>query len=109
MPAVFRLIQKGDAKKLSELMRRDPDFDVNQVLDKNGFTLLHHACWGKTNSAVIPLLLAHPDIDVNLKETVGLALFYLACAYGYTSCVREMLKDSRVNPNEPTNEGSTPL
>ena len=32
-----------------------------------------------------------------------------ACWSGHTSSVREMLKDSRVNPNEPQKDGSTPL
>jgi len=44
---------------------------------------------------VIPLLLAHPDIEVNLKDIYGWAPFDYACN-GNTSCVREMLKDSRV-------------
>ena len=34
---------------------------------------------------------------------------YYAYSEGSTSCVREMLKDSRVNPNEPHNNGCTPL
>jgi len=72
-------------------------------------TLLHAACWGSDDSsAVIPLLLAHPDIDVNAKEANGYTPFYCAC-FGRPSCVREMLKDSRVKLNEPDNGGRTPL
>jgi len=92
---------------LAELMRQDPGFDVN-VLDEYGNTFLHHACNRDHRSAVIPLLLAHPDIDVNVKDRDGHTPFFYAC-YGYTSCVREMLKDSRVKVNEPTNCGTTPL
>jgi len=58
---------------------------------------------------VIPLLLAHPGIDVNVKTKYGYTPFYLACVCGYPSCVREMLKDSRVKVNEPGNYGRTPL
>ena len=58
---------------------------------------------------MIPLLLAHPDIDVNVKNIDGSTPFYLACLYGSTSCVREMQKDSRVKVNEPNNGGFTPL
>ena len=61
-----------------------------------------------SRSAVIPLLLAHPGIDVNVKDEDGQTPFYIAC-YGRTSCVREMLKDSSVKVNEPNNYGSTPL
>jgi len=57
---------------------------------------------------VIPLLLAHPDMDVNVKNSSGSTPFYIAC-YGRTSCVRELLKDSRVKVNEPDNYGRTPL
>jgi len=65
-------------------------------------------CDRDSRSAVIPSLLAHPDIDVNVKTSSGYTPFYYACI-GRTSCVREMLKDSRVKVNEPKNEGCTPL
>ena len=58
---------------------------------------------------MIQLLLAQPDIVVNLRTKSGYTPFYLACARGYTSCVREMLKDSRVKVNERDNRGCTPL
>ena len=101
-------VQSGDAKKVAEMIRQDPGFKVNMDQDGNGLTLLHHACFDGKRSAVIPLLLAHPDIDVNLKNKYGQTPFYWACHFGNTSCVREMLKDSRVNVNEPS-YGYTPL
>jgi len=62
-------VMRGDAKELAELMRQDPGFDVNMdQSDGPGWTLLHHACNGDSKSAMIPLLLAHPDIDVNVKD-----------------------------------------
>ena len=70
---------------------------------------LHRACAVDSRSAVIPSLLAHPDIDVNLKTSGGSTPFFLACLNGHTSCVREMLKDSRVKVNERRNDGWTPL
>jgi len=101
-------VESGDAKKVAELIRQDPGFNVNMV-DGRGWTLLHHACCGTdSRSAVIPLLLAHPDIDVNVKTKYGETSFYLACR-GYPSCVREMLKDSRVKVNEASGVGYTPL
>ena len=98
----------GDAKRLAELMRQDPGFNVNQQ-DGYGFTLLHSACLGVKGSAVIPLLLAHPGINVNLMNRDGATPFFYACRDGYTSRVREMLKDSRVKVNEPGDGGYTPL
>ena len=90
-------------------MKQDPGFDVNLVVvDDYGDTILHSACQESNRSTVIPLLLAHPGIDVNVKNNGGQTPFYCAC-YGYTPCVREMLKDSRVKVNERNNDGITPL
>ena len=101
-------VYDGDAKKMAELIRQDPGFKVNMAVDGDGATLLHHACQGDSRSAVIPLLLAHPDIDVNVKNNFGQTPFYFVCT-GFASCAREMLKDSRVKVNEPAKDGYTPL
>ena len=97
---MFAAVQSGNAKKLVELIRQDPGFKVNTDLGY-GATLLHRACEDDRRSPMIPLLLAHPDIDVNAKNNVGSTPFLFACV-GRPSCVREMLKDSRVKVNEPT-------
>ena len=68
-------VKKGDAEELAKLMRRDPGFDVNLALDGFGRTLLHFACNVDSRSAVIPLLLAHPDIGVNVKNWNGFTPF----------------------------------
>ena len=101
-------VENGDVRELAELMRQDPGFEVNMAVHEDGATILHHACLQDSRSAVIPLLLAHPGIDVNLKDRDGYTPFYFACC-GHTSCVREMLKDSRVKLNEPPKNGWTPL
>jgi len=102
-------VESGDVKKLAELMRQDPGFNVNMAVDGFGRTLLHYACNGGRRSAVIPLLLAHPGIVVNAKNEFGYTPFSIASASGFVSSVREMLKDSRVKVNQPNNAGSTPL
>jgi len=98
-------VREGDAKKLAELMRHDPGFNT---VDGLGNTLLHVACFASQRS-VIPLLLAHPDVDVNAKNKGGWTPFYGACLCGITSCVCEMLRDSRVKVNEPNDDGHAPL
>ena len=105
---MFAAVRSGDAKKLAELMGQDPGFDVNMDQDGRGKTLLHITCCDDHTSPMIPLLLAHPDIDVNVKDRGGYTPFSYAC-WGSTSCVCEMLKDSRVKVNEPVASGSTPL
>jgi len=101
-------VKSGNAKELAELIRRNPGFKVNMDHGARQ-TLLHFACVEDRRSAVIPLLLAHPDVDVNVKNKDGWTPFFRACDGGHPSCVREMLKDSRVKVNEPTNIGRTPL
>jgi len=101
-------VESGDAKELAEMIRQDPGFNVNIAADASGFTLLHYACLGDSCSAVIPLLLAHPDMDVNVKDRSGYTPFSYACG-GRPSCVREMLKDSRAKVNESSKIGLTPL
>ena len=100
-------IKNGDAEKLAELIRQDPGFRVNE-LDGDGYTLLHFACLGSDRSPMIPLLLAHPGIYANMKDNYGCTSFSFVCS-GRPSCVREMLKDSRVKVNEPRSDGYTPL
>jgi len=99
---------QGDAKKVAKLIGQNPGFNVNMDQNAEGLTLLHNACNGYSGSTMIPLLLAHPDIDVNVKDRGGYTPFSYAC-WGSTSCVCEMLKDSRVKVNEPVASGSTPL
>jgi len=106
---MFAAVCDGDARKLSELIGQDPGFNVNMGQDEFGRTLLHFACLESGRSAVIPFLLAHPAIDVNLKSRNESTPFNYACRDGFASCVREMLKDSRVKVNEPRNDGFSPL
>jgi len=68
-------VRSGDVKELAELMRQDPGFKVNMD-HGSGDTILHHACLRDSSSAVIPLLLAHPDIDVNVKDKHGQTPFF---------------------------------
>ena len=69
-------VESGDAKELAELIRQDPGFNVN--MDHGyGWTLLYYACLDSRRSPVIPLLLAHPDIDVNVKPTMDTLPFFM--------------------------------
>ena len=64
-------VGSGAAKELAELMRQDPGYDVNMDQDGYGRTLLQEACLQDSRSPVISLLLAHPDINVNVKNKYG--------------------------------------
>jgi len=105
---MFAAVENGDALELAELIKQDPGFNINTNRDEEGLTLLHSACIYGRRSPVIPLLLAHPDINVNSRDIYGNTPFSWACR-GRTPCLREMLKDSRVKVNEPDTNGYTPL
>ena len=99
--------QSGDVEDLRENLRQNPTHDVNHRY-RGGWTLLHVACYNDSDS-VLPLLLEHPDIDVNQKDDWEQTPFILSFERGHVACIRRMLKDSRVKVNEPNDEGHTPL
>ena len=100
--------RNGRVEEVEEILRNNPTFNVNCRDEDGDQTALYHACKHDRGS-VVSILLAHPGIDVNVKDEFGCTPFYYACVYGSTLCVREMLKDSRVKVNSPNNDGSTPL
>jgi len=96
-------------EEIKDLLRNNPTLDVNSIQRKTtGTTLIHGACENGHDST-ISILLAHPDIDVNLKNNYGQTPFMSACLAGKTSCVRQLLRDPRVKVNEPSKDGETPL
>jgi len=101
--------ENGNAEELQEILRNNPNLDVNwRNENENGSTALKIACQNGHDS-IVSILLAHLDIDVNLKDLDGWTPFSSACWYGYTSCARLLLKDHRVKVNEPDKNGDTPL
>jgi len=102
----YAAASNADVEGMTRILRNNPNFDVNGRYDGN-WTALIEAC-AKGHDSIVSLLLAHPDIDVNLKSRVGATPLSYACG-GSTSCVRLLLKDSRVKVNEPDKVGYTPL
>ena len=97
----------GHVSLVQDILRDNPNIDVNQGDDTNWSPLMWAA--GSGFPEVVPLLLAHPGIDVNQKSHGGWTPFYRAALNGHTSCVRLLLKDSRVLLNERTAEGGTAI
>jgi len=64
-------------------------------------------CRGQVEIA--KLLLTHPDIDVNSKNTYGQIPILLGCWNGHVSVVELLLKDLRVDTTLDDNKGCTPL
>jgi len=99
----------GKVKELKSILRKNPSLNVNWKNEgESAWTALYAACENGHDS-VVSILLAHPDIDPNLKDEYGITPFMTACYNGNPSCVRLLLQDLRVMVNEPDNVGGTPL
>ena len=96
----------GNVEEVKEILMSNPNLDVNWK-DDAGWSALYIA-FEKDCDSVVSILLAHPDINVNLK-VYGSTAFKWACQGGRTSRVRLLLKDQRVGINKPDYQGHTPL
>jgi len=103
-PSCFVLAcETGDVQEIEEFLRRDPNFDVNCV---SGAAL--NTAFENGKGSVASILLAHPNIAVNLARSKGMTSFMLACCKG-DICIRLLLRDTRVKVSKRDRDGYTPL
>ena len=81
---LYFALKDGNVEEMMEILKNNPNLDVNST-DEN--CALYTAC-EHGYDAVVSILLAHPDIDVNLRSELGVAPFMVAGRYGYTTCFR---------------------
>jgi len=105
---LFWAANGGDVEEVKEILRNNPNVDVNWKDNATGTTALIRASMNGHDS-VISVLLAHPDIDVNVSDSEGETPLMTACGSERVSCFSLLLEDSRVKVNQPNNEGWTPL
>jgi len=108
-----RILWNGAAGGVSEdvilILKNHPLVDVNWKFDTlQGTTALHQASF-HGHSDIVTLLLAHPGIDVNQRDTQGSTAFMLACKNGKAGSVWPLALDPRVLINEKDRTGFTPL
>jgi len=84
---------EGRTNEVKDILTKNPTISVNWR--NSGRTALRVAC-ELDHDSVVSILLAHPDIDVNLQDDNENTPFTIACQKGTTRCVRQLLKDSRV-------------
>ena len=97
----------GDVAGILSRLRDNPRFNVNWT-DASLWTALHNASqYGHVE--VVKVLLAHPDINANLKNWRGQTSFSKGCEYARVSVVCGLLKDPRVNITLEDNAGRSPL
>ena len=105
---LYYAAEKGDVLAVKEMLKDHPALNVNWLDPRNGLTALHISASGG-HDAIVSLLLAHADSDVNKKSAGGGTPFMFACASGATLCVRLLLKDPRVNINEKDSNRFSPI
>jgi len=81
---------------VKEILRGNPGLEIN-FRTGNGITALHCAC-SNHHDAVVSILLAHPNIEVNSMDKVGSTPFMQNCRSEKSlGCLRLLLMDSRVD------------
>jgi hypothetical protein len=98
----------GNLSKVKKFLGDNPTFDVNYVLDGNGRTALHLACF-HGHHEVVSVLVVHSQINVNQKTNYGDTPFLLGCLNGRVKVVKVLLKDHRVDINMAYDDGCIPL
>jgi hypothetical protein len=71
------------------------------VLAPDGSTALHEAA-SLGNAAAVSVLLAHPGINVNLRDSIDCTAFMCAFEHGSVEVAGLMAQDSRVDVNIPS-------
>jgi len=105
----YSAAEGGKVEEVKDILRKNPSLNVNWKTEgRYGYTALFAACW-KGRDSVVSILLAHPDIDPNLKDENGNTPFMIASWNGNPSCVRLLLQDQLVMVNQPSDYGETPL
>jgi len=82
----FAAAESGNVEEVKQILRKHPNLNVNWGNeDDEGSTALIIAC-DNGHDSIVSILLAHPDIDVNLKNSFGQTPFMWACCNGNTLC-----------------------
>ena len=78
-----------------DLLLSQPGVNVNWVNNNDGWTALHYA-WYYNNVEGLKMLLAHPSMNShNVKNRDGRTPLMVAINSGYTSYIKELLKNER--------------
>ena len=91
--------------EVSSLLRDHPDINVNWTDEYQEAALHITSLYGHVE--IVKLLLAHPTINVNLRNSDGKTPLSYGCSY--ESVVEVLLKDPRVDVTFDDSRGCAPL
>lgn len=99
----YELIKSGMYKELGDMLK---PININQVVSRNGNTLLHYAAGEMNKSGCINILLKH-GAAINAKNHKGeTPLYYAITACNHSAVLRLIQADADLFVNN--NEGKTP-
>ncbi|XP_011300962.1 ankyrin repeat domain-containing protein 49 [Fopius arisanus] len=101
---VLLAAEKGNMKRLEILLDKNPD--LMNVIDKDGYTPLHRACYGNHVNIIHYLLSRGAKIDA--KTIDGWEPLHSACCWNNVDCI-SMLISNGANVNAMTNGNQSPL
>ena len=99
----------GRVSEVSSLLRDHPEINVSWTNPDNYQWTPLHAASRYGHVEVVKLLLAHPNINVNLKSSSGQTPLSKGCQCGQVSVVGVLLKDPRVDVTLDDNSERSPL
>ena len=107
---IHQLIVDNDVDSCSQLLTEHPELLNSSWKDEhyNIWFPLHYAC-SLDHVEIVTVILALPQVDVNLKNRDDETPLYTACLYNSISTVHLLLSDPRVNVVEVDSLGVTPL
>ena len=97
--------EAGAQKLLSQLPSHST---VSGYLDKDKFTLLHHACYSGWYN-VAKRLIEDYNCDPSVKNADGSLPIHLACLGGNRDLIDYLARLPQTKPNDKNNSGETPL
>jgi len=99
----------GRGSEVSSLLKDHPEINVNWTNQSYDQWSPLHLASALGHVEVVKRLLAHPNINVNLKNSDERTPLSYGCWIGQVSVVEVLLKDPRVNVALDDNNGRTPL
>ena len=100
--------QKGDEHDLDIFLKENLAMDLNVLIEGN--SALHIACLLQSpNVNTVKLLLACPDLDLNLRNSAGSTALHLAQNADSLAVAKLLLADPRCDAKARNQEGNTAL
>jgi len=82
----YDAVNGGKVEEVKEILRSNPNLKINWKNEKDDdYTALIIACENGHDS-IVRILLAHPDINVNVKNGSGYTLQYCTCVWKDLLC-----------------------